>query len=212
MWGASLYVDDVTRMQQRLIASVTSLNEHRSVGSTRSRARAYRDRAPATSQAGAAAVARRPGPAGPARAVPAGGASTVLLLLHGLPWWRLVLAPQWPAAVTIAGTVLAVVALIGFPFAMVNGHGRRASDRWPRIGDSWLGIVWVLFSWTVIGELADLALLLAGVPSPERQRILVAVSVLVVATGAVLLGQLSGAPGPAGPAHRDHPGPTGRRA
>jgi len=84
--------------------------------------------------------------------------------------------------VTIAGTVLAVVALIGFPFAMVYGHGRRASDRWARIGDSWLGIVWVLFSWTVIGELADLALLLVGMPTPERQR-LVAVSVLVVATG-----------------------------
>jgi hypothetical protein len=27
LWGASLYVDDVTRMQQRLIASVTTLNE-----------------------------------------------------------------------------------------------------------------------------------------------------------------------------------------
>ena len=30
LWGASLYVDDVTRMQQRLIASVNSLNERRS--------------------------------------------------------------------------------------------------------------------------------------------------------------------------------------
>ena len=48
-------------------------------------------------------------------------------------------APQWPLPVTIAGTVVAVVALIGFPFAMVVGHGRRASDRWARIGDSWLG-------------------------------------------------------------------------
>src|SRR6478609_2084897 len=107
---------------------------------------------------------------------------TVLLLLHGLPWWRLVIAPQWPAGVTIAGTVVAVVAVLGFPFAMVAGHGRRASDRWARIGDSWLGIVWVLFSWTVIGEVLDLALLLVGMPTPERQR-LVAVSVLVVATG-----------------------------
>jgi predicted MPP superfamily phosphohydrolase len=105
---------------------------------------------------------------------------TVLLLLHGLPWWRLVVAPQWPAAATAAGTIVAVVAVIGFPLAMVSGHGRRASDRWARVGDSWLGIVWVLFSWTVIGELADLVLLLAGVPTPERQRI-VAAAVLVVA-------------------------------
>ena len=30
LWGASLYVDDVTRMQERLVASVTKLNERRS--------------------------------------------------------------------------------------------------------------------------------------------------------------------------------------
>jgi hypothetical protein len=41
-------------------------------------------------------------------------AISVLLVLHGLPWWRLVVAPQWPAAVTIAGTVVAVVAVFGF--------------------------------------------------------------------------------------------------
>ena len=105
---------------------------------------------------------------------------TVLLLLHGLPWWRLVVAPQWPAAVTVAGTILAIVAMIGVPFAMIHGHGRRASDRWARIGDSWLGIIWVLFSWTVIGELAGLVLLLAGVSTPERQRV-VAAAVFVVA-------------------------------
>ena len=78
---------------------------------------------------------------------------------------------------------MAVVALVGFPFAMIHGHGRRASDRWARIGDSWLGIIWVLFSWTVIGELADLVLLLAGMPTPRasaRRRIAVLVVAIVL--------------------------------
>src|SRR6476469_3432971 len=121
-------------------------------------------------EAGATAV-----PGAPPRRRPPGPflliVIAVLLLLHGLPWWRLVVTPQWPAGVTIAGTVVTAVAVVGFPLAMVAGHGRRASDRWARAGDSWLGIVWVLFSWTVIGELADLVLLLAGMPAPERQRV-----------------------------------------
>ena len=37
LWGASLYVDDVTRMQQRLIASVNSLNERRPHARSRTR-------------------------------------------------------------------------------------------------------------------------------------------------------------------------------
>jgi predicted MPP superfamily phosphohydrolase len=130
-------------------------------------------------EAGAAAVPGAP----PRRGLPGPFlliVITVLLLLHGLPWWRLVVAPQWSAPVTAAGTIVAFVALVGFPFAMMHGHGRRASDRWARIGDIWLGIIWVVFSWTVIGELADLVLLLAGMPTPERQRI-VASAVLVVA-------------------------------
>jgi predicted MPP superfamily phosphohydrolase len=105
----------------------------------------------------------------------------VLVLLHGLPWWRLVLAPEWPDPVTIVGTVVAVGALVGFPLAMVRGHGRHHSDGLAVVGDTWLGIVWQLFAWTVIGEILGLALLVAGVPAPDRQRI-VACSVLVVVT------------------------------
>lgn len=105
----------------------------------------------------------------------------VLLLLHGLPWWRLVLAPQWPPPVTVAGTAVAVVALVGFPLAMVRGHGRHHSDALAVLGDTWLGIVWQLFAWTVIGEILGLALLVAGVTTPDRQRI-VAGCVLIVVT------------------------------
>ena len=95
----------------------------------------------------------------------------ILLVLHGLPWWRLVLAPDWPVPVTMIGSAIAVVALVGFPFAMVAGHGRHHSDPWARIGDTWLGIIWQLFAWTIIGQIASVALLLAGTPTPDRQRI-----------------------------------------
>ena len=111
----------------------------------------------------------RPGrpPAGPAgrRGRPSafiGVVVLVLLLLHGVPWWRLVLAPQWPAPVTVVGTVVAVVAVIGFPLAMIRGHGRHHADGLAVIGDTWLGIVWQLFAWTVIGEIAR--------PGPASRR------------------------------------------
>ena len=104
---------------------------------------------------------------------------SVLVLLHGLPWWRLVLAPDWPRPVTIAGTVTAVVAIIGFPFAMIAGHGRRHVDGLAVLGDTWLGIVWQLFAWTVIGSAAGLVLLLAGVADPLRSRV-IALGVLAV--------------------------------
>jgi predicted MPP superfamily phosphohydrolase len=104
---------------------------------------------------------------------------TVLLLLNGVPWWGLVLAPDWPAPVTIIGTVLTFVALVGFPFVMIAGHGRRHNDPLAVLGDSWLGIIWQLFAWTIIGEVVGLILLLAGTPSPQRQRI-IALAVLAV--------------------------------
>ena len=107
-------------------------------------------------------------------------AVAVLLLLHGLPWWRLVIAPDWSPAATVVGTVLALVTIIGFPVAMVAGHGRRHRDGWAVVGDSWLGIIWQLFAWTVIGEALGLILLAVGVPSPDRQRLVAAAVISVV--------------------------------
>ncbi len=94
----------------------------------------------------------------------------VLLLLHGLPWWRLVVAPQWSTAVTLAGTVFALVALVGFPLAMWKGHGRARRDGLAILGDSWLGVIWQLFVWTAIGQLLGLVLAIAGVDNPGRAR------------------------------------------
>ena len=38
----------------------------------------------------------------------------VLVLLHGIPWWRLVIAPSWPKPVTIGGTIATVLLLVAF--------------------------------------------------------------------------------------------------
>ena len=106
-------------------------------------------------------------------------AATVLVLLHGLPWWVLVLAPGWPTWLFRLGTGLTVIVLIGFPVSMVRGHGRRGSDPWAIAGDTWLGLIWLLFTWSVVGGLVDLGLAVAGAPTPVGPR-LVAVAVLVV--------------------------------
>lgn len=102
----------------------------------------------------------------------------LLLLLHGIPWWRLVLAPHWPMRVTVAGSTVALIALVGFPLAMWKGHGKAHRDGSAVAGDVWLGIVWQLFAWTILGEILDLVLALSGVDAPGRER-LVALVVLV---------------------------------
>ena len=48
----------------------------------------------------------------------------VSALLHGLPWARLVLAPDWPAAATIGASGLAAALAVGLPAALLLGHGR----------------------------------------------------------------------------------------
>jgi predicted MPP superfamily phosphohydrolase len=78
---------------------------------------------------------------------------TAMVLLFGVPFWGLVLDPGWPVGVTVAGSVLFGLAVIGFPFLMYLGHSRRAQDWAARIGDTTLGVMWVLFAWTVLGAL-----------------------------------------------------------
>lgn len=107
-------------------------------------------------------------------------AGTVLILLHGVPWSVLVLAPAWPAWLFWVGTGLLVAAAVLFPVAMVRGHGRRAQDGWAVAGDTWLGLVWILFAWSVVGGLVDLALLVAGAGPAGRRWVAVAVLVVVV--------------------------------
>lgn len=106
----------------------------------------------------------------------------VLLLLHGVPWWRLVLAPHWPVPVTVIGTGVAVLILVGFPLSMWKGHGKARRDRLAVLGDTWLGVIWQLFAWTVIAELIDMILAITGVGSEARHRWVAGVVVVWVLT------------------------------
>ncbi len=107
------------------------------------------------------------------------------LLLFGVPWWTLVLGGQdWPAPGVVVGTGLFAAAYLAQPLLMTLGHRRDGSDAAARTGDTLLGVAWVLFVWSLIGQLGEGVLALAGVADPARSRI-TAVAVLIVV--AVLL-------------------------
>jgi uncharacterized protein len=111
--------------------------------------------------------------------------TTILALLFGVPWYTLVLAgTHWPAAVTALGTVVFLGGAVAFPVLMFTGHGRRGRDRAAITGDAMLGAVWVLFVWSVLGNVLRLGLAVGGVADPARSRI---VAVSVAAVSVVLL-------------------------
>jgi predicted MPP superfamily phosphohydrolase len=103
----------------------------------------------------------------------------VLSLLHGFPWWLLVWAPAWPGAVTVACTAVTVLAMAGFPLAMVLGHGPPARDAAAVTGDTWLGVIWQLFGWAFPGA-AALGIAVAAGADPVTAARWTAVAVLVV--------------------------------
>jgi predicted MPP superfamily phosphohydrolase len=111
--------------------------------------------------------------------------AAVVSLLFGVPWWTLVMAGNhWPVPVTVAGTVLFVAAAVALPLLMGAGHGPGDRDGAAATGDTLLGVVWVLFTWSVIGTGVRLALLVAGVPDPDRSRL---TAVAVAGVSAVLV-------------------------
>ncbi|EGX57692.1 membrane-associated phosphoesterase [Streptomyces zinciresistens K42] len=110
------------------------------------------------------------------------------VLLWAVPCWVLLYGGQrWPQPVTAAGTALFALALVGMPFAMARGHGRRQQDRAAIVGDTLLGTGWVLFTWSVLlGVFLRLALTAAGVgEGQDRARV---VTWAVLGVSAVLLG------------------------
>ncbi|MFZ3592961.1 metallophosphoesterase [Streptomyces sp. BH104] len=109
------------------------------------------------------------------------------VLLWAVPCWVLLYGGQhWPLPVTVTGTALFGLGLVGMPFAMMRGHGRRQQDRAAIVGDSLLGGSWVLFTWSVLlGIVLRLALVAAGVGDGEDRARIVARAVLGVS--AVLL-------------------------
>ncbi|BDY27716.1 metallophosphoesterase [Mycolicibacterium mageritense] len=105
----------------------------------------------------------------------------IMLLLLAVPWWTLLSAgTQWPVAVIVVGTVAFAVAFVGLPTMMTLGHGRRHLDWAAATGDALLGVMWVLFVWSVLGQLLRLALFVLGMPDPERSRVVAGAVVAVV--------------------------------
>ncbi|MEV4940599.1 metallophosphoesterase [Streptomyces zaomyceticus] len=109
------------------------------------------------------------------------------VLLWTVPCWVLLYAGQhWPFAVTLTSTTLFALGLVGMPFAMARGHGRRQQDRAAIVGDTLLGGIWVLFTWSVLlGVLLRPALAAAGVGDGQDRARIVTWAVLGVA-GALL--------------------------
>ncbi|MGU3435837.1 metallophosphoesterase [Actinomycetes bacterium M1A6_2h] len=103
----------------------------------------------------------------------------VLLILFGVPWWTLFFwGSDWPTAVQVGGTVVTLAAAGALLVGMRLGHMQH-KDWAARIGDTLLGIVWILFVWSVLSLV--LRLVLFQVDDPTRSRI-VAVTLAAVAT------------------------------
>ncbi|MGK8557132.1 metallophosphoesterase [Nocardia gipuzkoensis] len=109
-------------------------------------------------------------------------------VLFLLPWWTLVAAPsQGTGSLFWLGTALFALAFGCLPASMYLGHGPAQSDAASIVGDTLLGVMWVVFSWSVLGNLARLGLAAAGVGDPARSRI-VAAGVLAAAAVLVVWG------------------------
>ncbi|MFJ8917750.1 metallophosphoesterase [Amycolatopsis sp. NPDC102389] len=89
----------------------------------------------------------------------------VLALLFGLPWWTIVGAPELPAALEVLGTIVFAVAALAVPACMILGHGPWQRDVAAKIGDLSLGLIWLLFSLSVLGNVLRLVLAVSGVDS-----------------------------------------------
>ncbi|WP_328744158.1 metallophosphoesterase [Streptomyces sp. NBC_00285] len=109
------------------------------------------------------------------------------VLLWVVPYVVLLHTGQhWPLPVTLVGTALFALGLVGMPLAMMRGHGRRQQDRAAIIGDTLLGAGWILFTWSVlIGVLLRVALTVAGAGDDQDRARVVTWAVLGVT--AVLL-------------------------
>ena len=78
------------------------------------------------------------------------------------------------------GALLFAAAFVALPMAMYLGHGRRHRDSAAVAGDVLLGAAWVLFVWSVLGQLLNLALVITGVGDPLRSRVVAGFVVAVV--------------------------------
>ncbi|MFE9327481.1 metallophosphoesterase [Nocardia sp. NPDC052278] len=100
-------------------------------------------------------------------------------LLFLVPWWTLIGATT-DGALFWLGSAVFLAGFVCLPAAMFLGHGPKQYDAASIVGDTLLGLMWVVFSWSVIGNVVGLGLAVSGVDDPARSRI-VAAGVFVVA-------------------------------
>jgi hypothetical protein len=90
----------------------------------------------------------------------------VVILLFGVPWATLIWSGNaWPAPVFWLGTAVFAVAAATFPVLMLTGHG-RGLDWAARVADTMLGVVWVLFVWSILGQVLGVVLRAAPPAGP----------------------------------------------
>lgn len=108
---------------------------------------------------------------------------TVSALLFAAPWWTLVAAPTDLAGAWFwTGTALWAGLTVLLPVAMVLGHGPAESDPAVLVGDTLLGVAWILFTCSVAGAIAGGVLAAAGVDGAAT-----VLAVLVAVVTAVLV-------------------------
>ncbi|WP_433565638.1 metallophosphoesterase [Nocardia sp. CA-151230] len=99
-------------------------------------------------------------------------------LLFALPWWLLVYTTMSGTRFWL-GSAVFLLGYLALPAGMLLGHGPRQSDAASLVGDTMLGVMWVVFTWSVIGAAVRGVLAVAGVDDPVRSRV-VAAGVLAV--------------------------------
>jgi len=109
-------------------------------------------------------------------------------VLFALPWWTLVAAPSGGTGTLFwVGTAVCVLGYLCLPATMFLGHGPAQSDPAVIVGDTLLGVLWVVFSWSVLGVFVRGGLAVAGVQGLLAARI-VALGVLIVSVALIAWG------------------------
>ncbi|WP_370465852.1 metallophosphoesterase [Nocardia sp. GTS18] len=107
-------------------------------------------------------------------------------VMLAVPWWALIAAPtERSGPLYRVGTAAFVAGYICLPVALILGHGPPRIDSAAIVGDVLLGVVWVLFSWSVIGLVVRGGLRMVGARGVRTSRV---VALAVVVMSVVLTG------------------------
>ncbi|MFD3745368.1 metallophosphoesterase [Nocardia sp. NPDC058633] len=110
----------------------------------------------------------------------------VLAVMLAVPWWVLVAGPTGRSGSWFrVGTAACVLGGVGLPIALFLGHGPPQFDPAAIVGDVALGVLWVVFTWSVIGLVVRGALSVGRV---RGARVTQGIALGVVVVSVVLSG------------------------